>query len=102
MLYRNLQRIRSASVVGVDVGGDAKILEKMVEDTRKEIVDKAIEIIPGFTDIADSLGLDGDDVSGLAGLAGELVYDRSTSYSSSVRFHGLYKARGYDVRRREV
>jgi hypothetical protein len=45
--------------------------------------------------------LDRDDINGLTGLAGEPVYDRSTSYSSSVRFHGLYKARGYDVRRRE-
>jgi hypothetical protein len=71
MLYRNLQRIRSASVVGVDVGGDVKILEKMVEDARREIVDKATRIIPRFTDIADSLGLDRSDVNGLAGLAGD-------------------------------
>jgi len=35
MLYRNLQRVRSASIVGVDVGGDVKILEEMVEDARR-------------------------------------------------------------------
>jgi hypothetical protein len=101
MLYRNLQRIRSAGLVGVDVGGDVKILEEMVEDARREVVDKAIKIIPRFIDIANSLGLDGDDINGLAGLAGELVYNRSISYSSSVRFHGLYKAKGFDARKKK-
>jgi hypothetical protein len=101
MLYRNLQRVRSASMVGVDVGGDVKILEEMVEDARRRVVDKAIKIIPRFINIANSLGLDGDDISGLAGLAGELVYNRSMSYSSSVRFHGLYKAKGFDARKKK-
>ena len=101
MLYRNLQRVRNASIVGVDVGGDVKILEEMVEDARREIVDKAIKIIPRFIDIANSLGLDRSDVNGLAGLAGELVYNRSMSYSSSVRFHGLYKAKGFDARKKK-
>jgi len=36
LLYKNLQRIRNASMVGVDVGSDIKILEKMVEDVRRE------------------------------------------------------------------
>ncbi|MCL7389905.1 MAG: hypothetical protein LZ173_08275, partial [Thaumarchaeota archaeon] len=84
-----------------DVGGDVKILEEMVEDARRRVVDKAIKIIPRFINIANSLGLDGDDISGLAGLAGELVYDRSMSYSSSVRFHGLYKVKGYNARGRK-
>ncbi|MCL7383677.1 MAG: hypothetical protein LZ174_05245 [Thaumarchaeota archaeon] len=101
MLYKNLQRVRSASMVGVDVGGDVKILEEMVEDARRRVVDKAIKIIPRFINIANSLGLDGDDISGLAGLAGELVYNRSMSYSSSVRFHGLYKAKGFDTRKKK-
>jgi len=72
-------------------------LERIVEDVRREIVDRAIKLIPGFIDIAKSLGLDMDDVNGLTGLAGELVYNRSTSYSSSVRFHGLFKAKGKDA-----
>jgi len=101
MLYRNLQRVQIAGIVGINVGGDVKILEKMVEDARREIVDKAIEIIPRFMDIADTLGLDRDDINGLTGLAGELVYNRSTSYSSSVRFHGIYKVKGYDARRKK-
>jgi len=67
MLYRNLQRIPNASIVGVGVGSDAKILEKIVEDARREIVDKATKIIPRLTDIADSLGLDRGDTNGLAG-----------------------------------
>jgi hypothetical protein len=99
MLYRNLQRMRNASVIGVDFGSDVKMLEKMVEDARKEIVNKAINIIPRFMDIADSLGLDRDDVNGLAGLAGLLVYDKFTSYKKSINYLGLYKARGRDGRR---
>jgi hypothetical protein len=101
MLYKNLQRVRNTSIMGIDVGSNVRILEEMVEDVRKEIVDKAINIIPGFTDIANSLGLDEDDISGLAGLARELVYNRSMSYSSSVRFHGLYKVKGYNARGRK-
>ena len=100
LLYKNLQRVQRSSMVGVDVGSDTRMLEKMVEDVRREIVDRAIKLIPGFIDIAKSLGLNRNDIDGLTGLAGELVYNRSTSsYSSSVRFHGLYKAKGYDVRR---
>jgi len=100
MFYNNLQRIRNASIVGVDVGGGIRMLEKMVEDVRREIVDRAIKLIPGLIDIAKNLGLDRNDINGLTGLAGELVYNRSTSsYSSSVRFHGLYKVKGYDARR---
>jgi hypothetical protein len=101
MLYRNLQRVRNASIIGIDVGSNVRILEEMVEDVRREVVDKAIKIIPRFIDIANSLGLDGDDINGLAGLAGELVYNRSISYSSSVRFHGLYKAKGFDARKKK-
>jgi hypothetical protein len=99
MLYRNLQRVRNASVVGVNVGGDIKILEETVEDARKEVVDKAIRIIPRFTDIANSLGLGKDDINGLAGLAGLLVYNKSTSDEKSIHYLGLYKARGRNGRR---
>jgi len=34
MLYRNLQRVQNASIVGVDVGSDVEMWEKMVEDIR--------------------------------------------------------------------
>ena len=64
-----------------------------------EIVDRAIKQIPGFIDIAKNLGLDSEDINGLTGLAGELVYNRSTSYSSSVRFHELYKANAHNARK---
>jgi len=96
MLYKNLQRIQNASIVGIDVGSDAKVLEKMVKDVRREIIDKAIETIPRFTDIVKSLELDIEDINGLTGLAGLLVYDKSTSYQKSVKYLGLYKPRGRD------
>jgi hypothetical protein len=99
MLYRNLQRMRDASVIGVDFGSDVKMLEKMVEDAREEIADKAVLIIPRFIDIANSLGLDRDGINGLAGLAGLLVYDKFASYKKSINYLGLYKARGRDGRR---
>ncbi|MCL7383019.1 MAG: hypothetical protein LZ174_01805 [Thaumarchaeota archaeon] len=99
MLYTGLQRIRNTSIVGVDVGGDVKILEEMVEDARKEVVDKAVQITPRFIDMANSLGLDRDDINGLAGLAGELVYNKATSYKKSINYHGLCKAKGRNGRR---
>jgi len=97
LLYKNLQRVQNASMVGVDVGSDAKVLEKMVEDVRREIIDKATRLIPRFIDIAKNLGLDIDDVNGLIGLAGLLVYIKSASYQKSVKYLGLYKAKGRDA-----
>jgi len=97
LLYKNLQRIRNTSMVGVDVRSDVKILEKMVEDARREIIDKAINIIPRFVDIADSLGLNRDDISGLTGLAGLLAYIKSASYRKSIKYLGLFKAKGRDA-----
>jgi hypothetical protein len=90
MLYKSLQGVRSASRVGINVEGDVKVLEKMVEDARGEIVKKATQIIPRFIEIADSLGLDRSDVNGLAGLAGLPVYDKFTSYGKSINYVGLY------------
>jgi hypothetical protein len=70
-----------------------------LRDARREIVDKAIKIIPRFIDIANSLGLDRSDVNGLAGLAGLLVYNKFASYRKPINYLGLYKARGRDGRR---
>jgi len=97
MLYKSLQRVQRASIVGVDVGGDVKMLEKMVKNVRREIVDKAVKMIPRFMDIAKYLGLDMDDVNGLTGLAGLLVYIKSASYRKPINYLGLYKARGRDA-----
>jgi len=69
----------------------------MVEDVRREIVEKATRLIPRFMDIAKNLGLDVDDVNGLTGLAGLLVYIKSTSYQKSVKYLGIYKAKGRDA-----
>jgi len=97
MLYENLQRIRNTSIFDVDVESDVEMQEKRLKDVRREIVDRAIKLIPGFIDIAKSLGLDMDDVNGLIGLAGLLVYIKSTSYQKSVKYLGLYKAKGRDA-----
>ena len=97
LLYKNLQRVQRSSMIGVDVGSDIRMLEKMVEDVRREIVDRATRLIQGFMDIAKSLGLDMDDVNGLIGLAGLLVYNKSTSYQKSIKYLGLYKAKGRDA-----
>ena len=86
-------------MIGVNVGSDIRMLEKMVEDVRREIIDKATRLIPRFMDIAKSLGLDRDDINGLMGLAGELVYSKSASNKKSIKYHGLYKANGRDARR---
>ena len=49
-----------------------------------EIIDKAARLIQGFIDVAEGLGLDIDDINGLTGLIGLLVYIKSTSYQKSV------------------
>ena len=99
LLYKDLQRIRNASMIGVDIGSDVEMLEKMVEDVRKEIINKAINIIPRFMKIANSLGLDREDIGGLTGLAGLLVYNKSTSNRKSINYLGLLSAKGRDARR---
>ena len=100
MLYRSLRRVQGANMIGIDVGVDVKILERMVEDVRREIVDKAFKLIPGFIDVAKGLGLDMDYVDGLTGLAGLLVYNKFiTSYKKSIKFLGLYKATGREGRK---
>ena len=38
-----------------------------------------------------------DDVNGLTGLAGLLVYIKSTSYQKSVKYLGIYKAKSRDA-----
>jgi len=99
MLYRNLQRVQRASMIGVNVGSDIRMLEKIVKDARREIIDKATKLTPEFMNIAKSLGLDRDDINGLTGLAGLLVYNRATSYKKSVKYLGLFKAGGRDGRK---
>ena len=88
IMYKNLQRTHTAIIVGVDVGSDVEMLEKITENIRREIVD-----------IAECLGLYMNDMDGLTGLAGLLVYNKSTSYQKSVKYLGLYKAKGRDGRK---
>jgi len=99
VLYKSLQRIQQINLLNVDIGSNVRMLEKMVEEVRREIVDKASEIIPRFMDIADSLGLNRDDINGLIGLAGLLIYDKFISYKKSINYFGLYKAKGRDGRK---
>jgi predicted metal-dependent hydrolase len=62
-------------------------------------LNKAVQIIPRFIDMANSLGLDRDDINGLAGLAGLLVYNKAISYKKSINYLGLFKAKGRYGRR---
>ena len=98
-LYKNLQRIQSLNIDGVDVENDVKKSEKMVEDARREIIDKATKLIQRLVDVARYLGLDMDDINGLTGLIGLLVYVKSTSYQKSVKYLGLFRAKGRDGRK---
>jgi len=99
VLYKSLQRVQRTSMIGVEVGSDVKVLEKMVEDARREIIDKATKLIQGLIDVARCLGLDMDDINGLTGLTGLLVYIKSASYRKSIKYLGLYKAKSRDARR---
>lgn len=70
---------------------------------RSETVRKALYIIPRFSEMVGRLGLDRDDINGLYGLAGILVYlgwpNMVIPYHYSLRFLGLYKAKGKEGRK---
>ena len=59
--------------MGIDTGGE-NFLKHVLEETRKTIVVKARKLWPGFMEIANRLALSEDDLGGLTGLAGILVF----------------------------
>ena len=50
--------------------------------------------MPNLKLVADKLGFNNDDINALTGLVGLAVYLRFQSYHKSLRYLGLYKARG--------
>ena len=97
IIYKNLDRIRKMREIGIDVSSDVEEYEKKLENVRREIVEKATEVIPGFIEVAEALGLSREDVNGLTGLAGLLTYLRFylgfKSIDKSINYLGLFKAK---------
>ncbi|MEM3644269.1 MAG: hypothetical protein QW120_04910 [Nitrososphaerota archaeon] len=98
--YKNYQRLLMLKSLSVDVDRDIDEVESRISMIRSKVVKKAREIVPLFNEISRKLGLDEDDINGLYGLAGTLVYlgwpATVQSYHKALRFFGLYKAKGKD------
>jgi len=94
-VYRRwLKKTRQYEDLGIDMGGE-NFLKHMLEKTRKTIVVKARKLWPGFMEIANRLGLSEDDLGGLTGLAGTLVFLgwplRRPSMHKALRYFGLFR-----------
>jgi len=64
-VFKDLHRMYCLHEIGVDVSNDVKILEDALKDIRREIVEKATEVIPRFIEVAEALELNRDDINGL-------------------------------------
>ena len=94
-VYRKwLKKTRQYEDLGIDMGGE-NFLKHMLDETRKTIVVKARKLWPGFMEIANRLGLSEDDLGGLTGLAGTLVFLgwplRTPSMHKALRYFGLFR-----------
>ena len=101
-----LNELYQLQALGVYVEDEViKDHKKWLTEIREEIVEKAQERIPRFTEIAEKLGLDNDDVNALSALAGLLIYLKwpfnVPSYHKARRFLGLYKPTKDDKRKYE-
>lgn len=100
--YKNYQRLSRLKDLGVDVDKDIDEVRYRMHRIRSEVVEKALEMIPRFKEIRRKLRLE-EDLNGLYGLAGTLIYlgwpSTIIPYHYSLRYLGLYKAKGKDGRR---
>ena len=104
-LADELLRLCQMYLLGIDVEDEIENYEERLKKAHREIVEKAHEKIPGFTDIAKKLGLNNDDTNTMSALAGLLIYLRwpreVSSFHRAKRFLGLYKPTREEVRRFE-
>ncbi|MEM4498283.1 MAG: hypothetical protein QW692_05605 [Nitrososphaerota archaeon] len=104
-LARELMRLQQMLELGIDVEEEIRYCEGRLRNVRGEIVENAVEKIPGFAEIAEKLGLNNNDVNGLSALAGLLIHFKWPYWSPSLhkagRFLGLYKPTREDKRKYE-
>ncbi|MEM4497770.1 MAG: hypothetical protein QW692_02970 [Nitrososphaerota archaeon] len=75
-LARQLIRLHHIMKLGIDFEEEIKDCEEQLKNVRGEIVENAVEKIPGFTDIVRELELNDNDINALSALAGLLIYLR--------------------------
>ncbi|MEM1655232.1 MAG: hypothetical protein QXY27_02740, partial [Nitrososphaerota archaeon] len=104
-LARQLMRLQQMLELGIDFEDEIRDCEERLRNVRGEIVEKAMEEIPRFADIAGELGLSNNDVNGLSALAGLLIHFKwpywTPSFHKARRFLGLYKPAREDKRKYE-
>ena len=104
-LADELLRLRQRHLLGIDLEDEIEDHEERLKNVRGEIVEKAMEKIPEFMEIAKKLGLDNEDVNALSALAGLLIYLRwpyeVSSFHKAKRLLGLYKPTWKEMRKFE-
>ena len=91
--------------LGIDFEEEIRDCEERLMSIRGEIVENAMEKIPGFAEIARELELNDNNINALSALAGLLIYLRwpyeVSSFHRAKRLLGLYKPTREEVRRFE-
>jgi len=91
--------------LGIDFEEEIRDCEERLMSIRGEIVEKAMEKIPRFAEIARELELNDNNINALSALAGLLIYLRwpyeVSSFHRAKRLLGLYKPTREEVRRFE-
>ncbi|MEM0329340.1 MAG: hypothetical protein QXW02_03040 [Nitrososphaerota archaeon] len=104
-LARQLMRLQQMLELGIDFEEEIRDCEEKLMIIRGEIVEKAMEKIPGFAEIARELELNDNNINALSALAGLLIYLRwpyeVSSFHRAKRLLGLYKPTREEVRRFE-
>jgi len=104
-LARQLMRLRQMLELGIDFEEEIRDCEERLMSIRGEIVENAMEKIPGFAEIARELELNDNNINALSALAGLLIYLRwpyeVSSFHRAKRLLGLYKPTREEVRRFE-
>ncbi|MEM3793619.1 MAG: hypothetical protein QXS76_01785 [Candidatus Bathyarchaeia archaeon] len=104
-LARQLMRLQQMLELGIDFEDEIRDCEERLRNVRGEIVKNAVEKIPRFTEIAEKLGLNNNNINALSALTGLLIHLKwpynVPSYHKAMRFLGLYKPTKDDKRKYE-